>query len=274
MPAGSIFDTKGSAIFSSDVRAEGDPADTLIGLVALLNSKFAQVLIDTYVGAAENSSRSYGEGVVSRLPVDLPGVLGRMNIASSRNVLLSLSKLAQYRETSQYFVAPAPLGVFDTIEDAWNGLNAERSVSQALVSSLLEEIDSLIADHYLFTHAEAQFVEKEICRYGEIEPACLRVPTLDSFSSYIVSYLIGCVFSRWSLDYSKGSKDWPGASDPFARLPVIPPGALEGRLSDCEIKTTADLALGVSKLVHEIWGGAFGCYRGGAAFKAWLKLFR
>lgn len=254
MPAGSIFDTKGSAIFSDDVKIEGDTNDTLIGLAAILNSKFSQVLIDTYVGAAENSSRSYGEGVVSRLPIDLPGILDRLNVSSLRATLFSLTRLSQYRETSQYFVAPARLGEFDAIEDSWRSVSAERLKAKTQFHSLLAEVDSSIANHYSFDQSDLQFIQREIERYSEIEPACLSIPTLDAFSSHVVSYMVGCEFSRWNLDFAKNSKNWPNPPDPFARLTRLPPGALPSSIDGGKIKTTSDLALGISKVAHEIWG--------------------
>ena len=70
MPAGSIFDTKGSAIFIPSVKSVDDPTGELMALLMILNTDISQVFIDTFVGAAEDSSRSYGEGVVSGLPLD------------------------------------------------------------------------------------------------------------------------------------------------------------------------------------------------------------
>ena len=42
-----------------------------------------------------------------------------------------------------------------------------------------------------------------------------------------LSYLVGCVFGRWDINYAIGKKEAPGLTDPFAPLPVCPPGMLQ-----------------------------------------------
>jgi hypothetical protein len=42
-----------------------------------------------------------------------------------------------------------------------------------------------------------------------------------------MSYTIGCAFGRWDLRYATGTKTIPDLPDPFAPLPVCPPGMLQ-----------------------------------------------
>lgn len=41
------------------------------------------------------------------------------------------------------------------------------------------------------------------------------------------SYAVGCAFGRWDTRYATGEKAAPGLPDPFAPLPVCPPGQLQ-----------------------------------------------
>jgi hypothetical protein len=50
---------------------------------------------------------------------------------------------------------------------------------------------------------------------------------LASFSTDIFSYAVGCVFGRWDIRYATGERSAPDLPDPFAPLPVCPPGQLQ-----------------------------------------------
>jgi hypothetical protein len=43
----------------------------------------------------------------------------------------------------------------------------------------------------------------------------------------LVSYLVGCAFGRWDIRYATGKLQPPPLNDPFAPLPVCPPGMLQ-----------------------------------------------
>jgi len=44
----------------------------------------------------------------------------------------------------------------------------------------------------------------------------------------LMSYLVGCVFGRWDIRYATGQASAPALDDPFAPMPVCPPGMLQG----------------------------------------------
>lgn len=43
----------------------------------------------------------------------------------------------------------------------------------------------------------------------------------------VLSYIFGCAFGRWDIRYATGDKESPELPDPFAPLPVCPPGMLQ-----------------------------------------------
>jgi hypothetical protein len=49
---------------------------------------------------------------------------------------------------------------------------------------------------------------------------------LGSFSA-LLAYFVGCVFGRWDIRYATGERSVPDLPDPFAPLPVCPPGQLQ-----------------------------------------------
>lgn len=44
----------------------------------------------------------------------------------------------------------------------------------------------------------------------------------------VVSLSVGCIFGRWDIRYAMGERPAPELPDPFAPLPVCPPGMLQG----------------------------------------------
>ena len=51
-------------------------------------------------------------------------------------------------------------------------------------------------------------------------------PTL---TADFLAYALGCGFGRWDIRYATGERPAPELPDPFAPLPVCPPGMLQGR---------------------------------------------
>lgn len=43
----------------------------------------------------------------------------------------------------------------------------------------------------------------------------------------IISYCVGCAFGRWDIRYATGKQPLPSTPDPFAALPLLPPGMLQ-----------------------------------------------
>jgi hypothetical protein len=50
----------------------------------------------------------------------------------------------------------------------------------------------------------------------------------NSAASDAISVAIGCIFGRWDIRYATGERPAPELPDPFAPLPVCPPGMLQG----------------------------------------------
>ena len=55
----------------------------------------------------------------------------------------------------------------------------------------------------------------------------LRSEELVQAVSNILSWLFGCAIGRWDVRFATGEKEEPELPDPFAPLPVCPPGMLQ-----------------------------------------------
>ena len=106
LPAGSIFDTKGSAVFSTTVFRETDDPERLLWALCLLNAASTQAFLDGKAVAAEGAARSYGEGLVGSLPAPLvPAESVRDFTARAAKVSDAIRLRYSVDETSSSFLA-------------------------------------------------------------------------------------------------------------------------------------------------------------------------
>jgi hypothetical protein len=64
-------------------------------------------------------------------------------------------------------------------------------------------------------------------RYGAAVHENLVPEERQTVIAGVASYLAGCAFGRWDIRYAMGEKAAPELPDPFAPLPVCPPGQLQ-----------------------------------------------
>jgi len=78
----------------------------------------------------------------------------------------------------------------------------------------------------------------EICRALGVNPSTFvalrrqngweRLPLLNDAIAALIQYLLGATFGRWDFRYAMGERPAPELPNPFAPLPVCPPGMLQG----------------------------------------------
>ena len=106
-----------------------------------------------------------------------------------------------------------------------------------------EEGERLVADAYGFTSAQAELVERDLTEAITLQHGAADVTdddessgeesdfALDASPKAIeeahLSYLLGCAFGRWDIRFATGERQVELLADPFAPLPVCPPGMLQ-----------------------------------------------
>jgi hypothetical protein len=77
-------------------------------------------------------------------------------------------------------------------------------------------------------HAERveEVFQSQIDEEGGEDDALLDMDAKPQVAA-MLSYAIGCVFGRWDSRFANGEKTTPDSVDPFAPLPVCPPGILQ-----------------------------------------------
>ncbi|MBA2442565.1 MAG: hypothetical protein H0V53_09195 [Rubrobacter sp.] len=217
LPDGGIFGHKGPAAFS--------PEAELPAFLALMNSRLFGVLVSLHMGAADAAARSYEVGVIQRTPVpDLSGAeaepLGELAL---RCVDLKRG-LDTADETSHAFTLPALLQVEgDTLAERVAGWRGRVSGAERELAESQREIDDISFRLYGVPEEDRREIEA-----GEVPVHTGAALEAEDLAADLVSYALGCAFGRWDVRAALDPSLPPDLADPFAPLPVCPPGALVG----------------------------------------------
>ena len=132
------------------------------------------------------------------------------------------------------FLKPFALDVGDGASNVtidWNTLlGADREViveaalglSSEEASELGRDLDEALSIRNTGSHSDEEDEEDEDAELVlDVSPR--------SYFDALLSYAIGCAFGRWDIRYATGEREEPDLPDPFAPLPVCPPGMLQSK---------------------------------------------
>jgi hypothetical protein len=194
-----ITGVAGSAIYCN-------PSDSW-WLMGLGNSKAFDALIKLRLGSSEAGIIQVGHLQASPVP-DATAATKAQIESLARDGWNSQIQVFRQQETSAYFVSR--LG------------RAEIEITQ--FETILRKIDAAAAAAYGIP--EQDFI---VVGGGEGKAKKNEDDTADSKENEcdLASYAFGIAFGRWDIRYATGEKAAPELPDPFAPLPVCPPGQLQ-----------------------------------------------
>lgn len=222
MPGGCAFGDKGPAI----IDIVGSPW----GLLAVLNSRPLSYLMGLALGAAEAEggagANSYEVGLVQRLPIPSEALRDARLIELGKDCWAARSSSDSRKESCAVFIRRSPGEPNASIHASATALLEEDNKSASKYVELQKAIDARVTELYRFSSADWREIEEHA---GELHiPSHSDEPDAFEFAASIVSHAIGCIFGRWDIRYATGERPAPELPDPFAPLPVCPPGMLQG----------------------------------------------
>ncbi|MCX8495827.1 MAG: hypothetical protein ORN51_06550, partial [Akkermansiaceae bacterium] len=206
LPAGSMFSNEGHSAFPTQARYTWP-------LIAYLNSDVGQTLLNLFCGQHKLA------GYVAQLPspdLDSPALkeAGKMAQSIWRGVAFLQTRV----ETAEHFVASVRLGETPT------------SIVKSYISTAswyednLRTIDAMIAATIagvsLAGANQVGFAVRPKTSFSKERPE-------SGWIDEIISFALGCSLGRWDIRYATGEQAAPELPDPFAPLPVCPPGQLQ-----------------------------------------------
>ena len=201
-----------------------------------MNSKPFAALVATQLAAATAAARSYEVGIIQRTPV--PKVFDER----LEELALQAWKTARQHyisdETSHAFLVPVVDGATDLVS-GFHARNSAQTADAVTLEVLQREIDDIAFRLYGIEPEDRRTIEMmesdrnspQISDGADAEmdddegDADNSVP--EDFAAEIASYTLGATLGRWDIRYATGEKPAPELPDPFAPLPVCPPGQLQ-----------------------------------------------
>ena len=174
---GFLFDTKGQCIFSKD-------KSKLLELIALLNSKIAYQMMSFLAPTLD-----FNSGVVAKVPV-IPVQLDYEKI----NNIIEMAKLDwdAYETSWDFMQNPVIRTQQPNLEQAFNTWQQKNAEAVAEMKRLEEENNKLFIDAY--------GLQDELTPDVPDEQITLTRADREKDSQRLVSYALGCMMGRYSLD--------------------------------------------------------------------------
>jgi hypothetical protein len=232
LPQGCIFSAR-SFMLSA-------PPEDLKWLIALMSSKIVDYLAKVLLGRWEFPE--FIVTVIQQLPFPKSvsdEVVFRLGDAAARAWLRQRS-IAICRETSHGFTFPSVL-LFDdgSLHERIVRWQHEVLSTESDLLRIQAEIDDEcfalygldVADRGALTSTLASEatgdVEAEDGEDGEDDEEEAADADAPALAADLLAYALGGAFGRWDIRYATGERPAPPAPDPFAPLPVCPPGMLQ-----------------------------------------------
>lgn len=215
LPSGHIFTVEGQSIPVRD-------ASRALVLVGYLNTPLVRFALNKYCGQHKYS------GYVNLLPFVKPGGL-EMGEEALRQVFRLSVTARRFDEVQSYFVS-LPNG--ESVEQIGDEFNRSVATARACADDCEQLFQRDVAARLGLNYLDREEIARFATRQPEPKAAIEDIGSPEAAPSFtarsILSYTLGCVFGRWDTRYATGELPAPELPDPFAPLPVCPPGMLQG----------------------------------------------
>ena len=216
LPADCITGVAGMGIF--------DRVEDLPFLLAFLNSSAVNEFISARLGLLEINAL-YQAGTIQPTPVPEFKAAERAHLAKvGRQLSCFTGEILRLSETSRLVVSCGSTQT--SLRELYDSRSACRTKAIQDALKLFDEVDAIVLHAYGF----GQQTSEAISSSGKAEIRCsLESLFEDALPKVgdVLSFALGIAFGRWDIRYATGEQAAPELPDPFAPLPVCPPGQLQ-----------------------------------------------
>lgn len=224
LPSGCVIADKGPAIFAQD-----DDSGDLLKLAGVVSSVAFANLVDLQI-----SFGSYEVGVINRTPVPyLDNDRSERMSHAVREIWEIKRQFDAVHESDRQFVKPSLIVCEGgALSDRTLASGVTKSRESDRLAELARSIDEAAFDLYNFPQHDRQ---APTGASQASEPTTSNEDDADEIETVdpralvhdLVSYALGVALGRWDVRYATGEREAPPLPDPFAPLPVCPPGMLQ-----------------------------------------------
>jgi hypothetical protein len=186
-----------------------------------VNSELIRALVH-----AQANANLFTPGIVKSLPWINPTEAIQHKVAGKVRLILR-NKMSEYarHETGRYFHAARLVSADTGVKAANADIQSQQDAADVLITQAAAETTDVVREFY------AGVVTVDWEKHGiqtDDHKLNAEVRILGSdYSSMLVSKCVGVTFGRWDIRYATGEQAAPELPDPFAPLPVCPPGQLQ-----------------------------------------------
>ncbi len=225
LPSGFIFSNEGRVFLGKD-------RSQLLFLLGYLNTLFAQQLVNIFCGQHK------GANYLKKVPIPHSVRERFSQIGDAVTQIVSTkTQVESLDEVSPRFLARIPNSSssdpFPTLKKLCDSLTEKLSQQVTTMQQTSERIDTIIADALGIESVngvvESGWVEAPPPKdnLANVSPNGRSSFSRSGFVDSLISLSFGAAFGRWDIRYATGEQAAPELPDPFAPLPVCPPGQLQ-----------------------------------------------
>ena len=203
LPANCVVGCVGPIVAFEPSRSNSE--STYIALLAILCSSACRALVNLNTTSGNPSRKSYREGAVARVPIPDPDGISEEVRVLTRTIVALIRDFESSIECYRLFVKIPQ--------------QTRRGELATVVRSYREKLDELVCRYFGFRGPAYGTFEKT--GYDDFQESELLTP------DEILSFHLGVAYGRWDIRYATGEQAAPELPDPFAPLPVCPPGQLQ-----------------------------------------------
>jgi hypothetical protein len=215
-PASCAFSSNGAVVLPYDMK------DALY-ILGFLNSSWIRAAVHT-----QAHKFSYSVGHPKAIKWIAPSREVRNSVEeSTRGILEYKRRRFSKDDRDSNFVLPFDPGM-SGIKQWFQNFSETCRQRDKEMEVMLQQIDSKIAQTYALSAEQIDWKTFNTSVVDVHDPEDIPFSSTRDFGACLFSYLVGAIFGRWDIRYATGERAAPELPDPFAPLPVCPPGMLQG----------------------------------------------
>lgn len=212
LPEDCIFADKGPTIFAP----EGTDMAFALGY---WNSAPVRALVHLQVQAG-----SFETGVINTVPWLTSKTASNRIAVIANEAWRKKAEIYRFWEVDRGFVPPKLSQAHSLVQFSENLRGLWRRNTEDVIS-LCTRISDVVSES--FSLPEIDMEPFEVSTEDHAIQDAFGISDKGAFGFYISQLTVGCAFGRWDLRFATGEKLPPELPDPFAALPVCPPGMLQ-----------------------------------------------
>jgi hypothetical protein len=215
-PASCAFSSNGAVVLPHDM-------DDALYLLGFLNSSWVRAAVHT-----QAHKFSYSVGHPKSIRWIAPSTEVRKSVeVATQSIIAHKRRRFSRDDRDNYFNAPFDPGMTG-IKEWYDVFTADCEQSRLEMTAKLREIDEMVAKTYTLSSGGIDWKVFNTSVEEVSDPEDIPFASAKDFGSCSVAYAVGTVFGRWDIRCATGERPAPDLPDPFAPLPVCPPGMLQG----------------------------------------------